>query len=161
MSTRNVGRRSANFGYPWVFQKVCPGSWKSLWFRIIDALPEILRDVESILVPFTDRSDYSGSSWKCQIGVTRYVQKSQVKKKKIDNETTRTKAIVNLWVRGGRAASKVLIVSRGSIIFATQGSPKQRQTIRTFCNSQRRQRTFVHRPPSRFSTLLLWRLSFS
>jgi hypothetical protein len=55
---------------------------KSLWFRIIDALPEILRDVESILIPITDRSDYSGSSWKCQIGVTRYVQKSQVKKRR-------------------------------------------------------------------------------
>ena len=47
--------------------------------EMIDALPEILRDVESILIPITDRSDSSGSSWECQIRVTRYVQKSQVK----------------------------------------------------------------------------------
>jgi len=50
-----------------------------LWFRIIDALPEVLRDAESILIPITDRSDSSGSSRGCRIGVTRYVQKSQVK----------------------------------------------------------------------------------
>ena len=84
MSARNVGGRSANFGCPWVFQKVCPGSWKSLWFRIIDALPEILRDMESILIPITDRSDYSGSSWKCQIGVTRLCSEVTSKKKKED-----------------------------------------------------------------------------
>ena len=75
-------------GVPWIL--------KILWFRIIDVLPEILRDVESILIPITDRSDSSGSSWECQIGVTRYVQKSQVKEE--DNEMTRT-THRQLWVR--------------------------------------------------------------
>lgn len=75
MSTRNVGRRSANFGIRGFSRKRA----LDLMARIIDALPEILRDAESILIPITDRSDSSGSSRGSRIGVTRYVQKSQVK----------------------------------------------------------------------------------
>lgn len=135
MSTRNVGRRSANFGYPWVFQKACPGSWKSLRFRIIDALPEILRDMASILIPITDRSDSSGS----QLGVSdrSHPLRSEVtSKKKIDNGT-KVSSIMGTEQAGGRAggraASERLIVSRGLIIlFCHQGRLKQGQIIRTF-----------------------------
>jgi hypothetical protein len=84
--------------YPWVFQKACPGPYGS-GSEMIDALPEILRDAESILVPITDRSDSSGSSRGCRIGVTLYAQKSQ-SKKKMDNETT----IVNYGVRQANLA---------------------------------------------------------
>jgi len=103
VSTRNVGRRSANFGYPWVFQKACPGSWKSLRFRIIDALPEILRDMASILIPITDRSDSSGS----QLGVSdrSHPLRSEVtSKKKIDNGTN-VSSIMG-YGAGGRAGGK-------------------------------------------------------
>ena len=124
MSTRNVGRRSANFGYPWVFQKACPGSWKSLRFRIIDALPEILRDMASILIPITDRSDSSGS----QLGVSdrSHPLRSEVTSKKKIDIGTKVSSIMGTEQAGGRAASERLIVSRGLIILFCHQQPQTR-----------------------------------